>query len=94
MKSEADKMVGKAYDSAFGWSDDKIYCSELVWKIYKRAVGIELGKTDKLRNFNIDNKIVKAKLNERYQGKIPFDETVISPAAIFESNLLEKVFSN
>ncbi|MDB5284487.1 MAG: hypothetical protein JWO06_3562, partial [Bacteroidota bacterium] len=34
MKKCAEKFLGKKYDLYFEWSDDKIYCSELVWKIY------------------------------------------------------------
>lgn len=91
MKSEGYKFAGKNYDLAFGWSDDRIYCSELVWKIYKKALGIELGRTQKLKEFNLNNAIVRKKLEERYKGKIPYEETVISPAAIFESDYLETV---
>ena len=91
MKTEGYKFAGKNYDFTFGWSDDRIYCSELVWKIYKRALGIELGKTQKLKEFNLNNAIVRKKLEERYKGNIPYEETVISPAAIFESDYLETV---
>ena len=91
MKTEGYKFAGKNYDFAFGWSDDRIYCSELVWKIYKRALGIELGKTQKLKEFNLNNAIVRKKLEERYKGNIPYEEIVISPAAIFESDYLETV---
>ena len=68
-----------------------IYCSELIWKIYKRATGIELGKLQKLKDFDLTNETVKKKHKERYADKIPTDETVISPAAIFECDKLETV---
>jgi hypothetical protein len=42
----------------------------------------------------LTNEIVKKKMNERYGDKIPMDEIVISPAAIFYSELLMKVKSN
>jgi uncharacterized protein YycO len=38
------KFEGKPYDLYFEWSDDRIYCSELVWKIYKRALDLEVGE--------------------------------------------------
>ena len=66
-------------------------CSELVWKIYKEAVGIELGELQELKSFDLSNDIVKKKLQERYKGKIPLDEKVISPADIFESSHLVKI---
>jgi hypothetical protein len=90
LKEESKKFAGKSYDLAFGWSDEKIYCSELIWKIYKRGVDIEIGKLQKLGDFDLSSDIVKAKLKERYGNNIPMNETVISPASIFESELLVK----
>ncbi len=94
MKQYGEKQIGKNYDLYFEWSDDKIYCSELVWKIYKNALGVEIGKLQKLKEFDLSHPAVKEKLKERYGNKIPYEENVISPAAIFESPLLETVFSN
>ena len=90
MHSIGAEMRGKNYDLTFEWSDDRIYCSELVYKIYKRGAGIEVGKLQKLSEFDLSNPIVKAKLVERYGTKIPLDEPVISPGAIFtDTNLME-----
>lgn len=94
MKQIGDELKGKNYDLYFEWSDDKIYCSELVWKIYQRATGIELGKLQKLRDFDLTNDAVKEKMKERSGNNIPLDETVISPASIFNSTLLVTVASN
>jgi uncharacterized protein YycO len=94
MKREGNKLKGKNYDLTFDWSDDKIYCSELIWKIYQRASGIEIGKLEKLRDFDLTDKAVKKKLKERYGYKIPLDEIVISPSAIFDSELLMTIKSN
>ncbi len=90
MKTEANKFIGKNYDLTFEWDDERIYCSELVYKIYKRGAGIEVGKLQKLSEFDLSNPIVKAKVVERYGTKIPLDEPVISPGAIFtDTNLVE-----
>ena len=94
MKSEGEKFKGKNYDLTFESSDDKIYCSELIWKIYQRATGIEIGKLEKLSDFDLTNEAVKKKMKERYGDKIPTNEIVISPAAIFDSELLTTVKSN
>ncbi len=94
MKQVGDKFNGKNYDLTFEWSDDKIYCSELIWKIYQRATGIEIGKLEKLSDFDLTNEAVKKKMKERYGDKIPTNEIVISPAAIFDSELLMTVKSN
>lgn len=91
MKAAGEKFKGKDYDIYFGWSDNDLYCSELVWKIYKRGAGIEVGIPQKLSSFDLSNATVKQQLAERYGSNIPYNETVISPAAIFESNKLMTV---
>lgn len=88
MKNVGNKLLGKNYDLYFEWSNDKIYCSELVWKIYKEALNIEVGKLEKLSSFDLENEIVKSKMKERYGNKIPVNENVISPATIFDSDEL------
>jgi hypothetical protein len=88
LKSTGEKFKGKDYDIYFEWSDDRIYCSELVWKMYKEALDIEIGKLQALQTFDLSNDVVKSKMKERYGDKIPMDEEVISPVAMFDSDLL------
>ncbi|WMD20924.1 YiiX family permuted papain-like enzyme [Achromobacter seleniivolatilans] len=83
--------VGKPYDLVFAWSDDKIYCSELVWKIYQRTLGIQIGELAPLKRFDLSSPAVQAKMQERYGKNIPWDEPIISPAAMYESDLLATV---
>jgi hypothetical protein len=94
MKSVGNKFLNKDYDLYFEWSDEKIYCSELVWKIYKEALNIEIGRLEKLRDFNLDSPMVREKMNERYDDKIPLDEVVISPSSMFNSDKLKLVIEN
>ena len=88
MKQTGEQFKGKPYDIYFEWSDDKIYCSGLVWKIYKEAANIEIGQLEQLSDFDLSNDIVQAKMKERYGDNIPMDEKVISPAAMFNSDKL------
>ena len=94
MKSYGKIMNKKDYDLYFEWSDEKIYCSELVWKIYKNGANIELCKTKKLKDFNLDNPIVKSIMKERYGNKIPYNEAVVAPSQLYESELVETIFNN
>ncbi len=94
MKQVCTQFNGKSHDLTFEWSDEKIYCSELIWKVYKRAGGLEVGKLQKLSNFDLKSDVVKKIMKQRYGNKIPTNETVISPAAIFDSELLTTVKSN
>lgn len=79
---------GRPYDPAFEWSDRRIYCSELVWKLYQRALGIRIGELQRLRDFRLEDPAVRAKLRERYGKRVPLQEPVISPAAMHDSPLL------
>lgn len=94
MKQIGEGFLGKNYDGTFEWSDNRIYCSELIWKIYQRGAGIEVGKLEKLKDFDLNSAEVKSKLKERYGNQIPLEETVISPVSIFNSELLTTVASN
>jgi len=94
MKQAGKQFMGKDYDGTFEWSDERIYCSELVWKIYKTGAGIEVGKLKKLKEFDLSSEAVKAKLKQHYGNNIPMNEPVISPVAIFNSPLLVTVRSN
>jgi len=94
MKAEAQKFLGKNYDLTFEWSDAKIYCSELIWKIYQRGGGIELSAIEKLGDFDLSHPAVQAKMRERYGENIPLNEPVVSPAALFNSPLLYTIISN
>ena len=89
-----DKFRGKQYDIYFDWSDDKIYCSELIWKVYKMSTGLEIGRLQKLGDFDLTSAPVKKIMSKRYENNIPLNETVISPVSIFESNLLMTVMSS
>lgn len=91
LDQEAKRYLGKPYDLTFEWSDDRIYCSELVWKLYKSALGIELAPLAKLGSFDLTAPAVKAKLKERYGNRIPLNEPVIAPSAIFDSTFLTTV---
>jgi cell wall-associated NlpC family hydrolase len=82
---------GKPYDSFFGWGDDRIYCSELVWKVYREALGLNLAPLKRLKDFDLSDDRVQALMKQRYGRHIPLEEPVVSPSQLFESKLLEKV---
>jgi hypothetical protein len=86
------RFEGRHYDLYFEWSDDRIYCSELVWKIYKRALDIEVGELQTMGEFDLSDPLVRAKVRERFGESLPKNETVISPAAIFASDRLVTVY--
>lgn len=93
LRAEAAPFAGRRYDLTFEWSDQRIYCSELVWKIYQRALGLEIGALQQIRDFDLSSVAVRSKMHERYGEQVPLDEQVISPAAMFDSPLLVQVYA-
>ena len=93
MKKIGEKYLGKNYDSHFGWSNEKMYCSELVWKIYNEATGIEIGALKELKDFDLSFAESKKIIEER-KIKINPNEKVISPADMFDSDQLTTVYKS
>ncbi|WP_428224877.1 YiiX family permuted papain-like enzyme [Flavobacterium sp.] len=94
MKIYGKKLLHKDYDLYFEWSDDKIYCSELVWKIYEHGAHISLCPFKKLKSFDLSAPQVQQIMQERYGTKIPLEEQVIAPSQLAESEKLETIFDN
>jgi hypothetical protein len=92
MRAAGEQLAGRDYDPYFEWSDDRIYCSELVWKVYERGAGIELGERQTIAAFDLSHPAVQAKVKERYGERVPLDEIVVSPAAIFDAPDLATVY--
>ena len=91
MKTVGIKYKGKHYDTLFQWSDNKIYCSELIWKIYSQGADIELCPPEKFADFPISNPMVKKLIKERYGNKFDPSEQLVSPNALYKSKLLKEV---
>lgn len=87
----ARRFEGRPYDLTFEWSDNRLYCSELVWKVYHRALGIRIGRLQKLRDFDLTHPLVRQKMKERYGTRIPWNDPVISPAEMFASDRLVEI---
>jgi hypothetical protein len=85
LRAAGQPMLGHGYDLAFEWSDARIYCSELIWKVYDRGLHRQMGQLQQLRDFDLSHPAVQAKLRERYGAQLPLSEPVISPASIFSS---------
>lgn len=94
LRHAARAFLGRPYDLTFEWSDARIYCSELVWKIYQNGLGVKIGELQRLRDFDLSDGAVRAKMMERYGAAIPMDELVISPAAMFDAKKLVVIASD
>ena len=86
------KQIGKDYDSLFQWSDDTLYCSELVWKVYHEGAGLDLCKTKNFSAYFIEKPEVRAIIKKRYGNTpLPATEPVVAPSDLAESPLLKEV---
>jgi Permuted papain-like amidase enzyme, YaeF/YiiX, C92 family len=83
--------LGLDYDGHFLWSNNEMYCSELVFKLYKTA-GINLCELKKLEDFDLKSPIVQKELKRRYGNIIPLKEPVIAPVDLVYSPLLDTIY--
>lgn len=86
-----EQWLGKHYDAWFMWSDQEIYCSELVWKIYQRAAGVELAAPRPLGDFDLSGPVVQQVMQQRYGDRVPLQEPMVSPGDLFDSPFLVEV---
>ncbi|TGL56948.1 YiiX family permuted papain-like enzyme [Leptospira jelokensis] len=94
MKEYGNTLLGKHYDLYFEWSENRIYCTELVWKLYEKFTGLKLGELKTLKEFDLSSKPVQRLMKKRYGNKIPYSEPVISPVDMFDSKELKTVMEN
>jgi hypothetical protein len=93
MISYGKKQIGLKYDLKFKWDDKKMYCSELVWKIYDH-VGITLCETTKFSDYFVGGSEASKIVKRRYPSGLPLNEPVVTPVQLYDSDLLDLVFSN
>lgn len=76
------KYLGQAYDLEFKFNNGKMYCSELVWLVYKDQ-GIELCKPRKVSSFVL-TRIPKVKklMNKR---NISMDQYAVAPVDLYKA---------
>lgn len=82
-------QLGLHYDAQFRWDDTRMYCSELVWKLFEHA-GVTLCTPKHFRDYHLDEPSVKKMIEERYGSidQFPLDEKVVAPSDIAASPLL------
>jgi uncharacterized protein YycO len=93
MKAIGKRYIGRKYDKKFLWDDQDLYCSELVWKIYKEGANVQLGDPQYMIDLPVTSE--GKKILESILKKSIKDHTdpVISPARIFASVQLTTVDS-
>jgi len=91
---EGRRFEGLPYDTRFGWSDASLYCSELVWKTYHRALGVSLGRIQKLSDLDLSSGSADSLRDARLGGRPLPTDTLVTPASLHEDPRLETVVEN
>ena len=94
LKKAGARFNGLPYDSEFRWGDERIYCSELVWKMYAEGAGVRLCEPKPMRDHALGAPAVQQVMRERYGSTPPLDEPMIAPGALFDCPLLRTVAEN
>ncbi len=92
IKIKYAKYLGKSYDLAFKFDNGRFYCSELVYDIYQKQLGIELAEPRQVKDYLIlfTDRLPKLKRAMKRRG-ISKEQYAIAPVDIFNSNYLESV---
>ncbi len=94
LRQEGLRFQGLPYDIQFGWSDASLYCSELVWKTYHRALGLSLGRIQKLSDLDISTPAADSLRRSRLgDSPLPTD-TLVTPATLHADPHLQTIAEN
>jgi len=93
MFNYAKTQIGKDYDNKFQWSDKKMYCSELVYKVFVAGDRF-IGESKKFSDYNLNNNTVKLAIKKRYGNSINLNEMVVTPADIYNSPEIKVIYNN
>ncbi len=86
----AKTWLGRPYDIRYDLDDQKIYCSELIYKACQKATGETLGKLQKLGDLNW--KPYRKLIETIEQGPAPLARLMITPRSLSEATQLTKVY--
>jgi len=79
----ARTFLGRPYDIRYELDDEKIYCSELIFKAFKRVTGEDLGRLQTLGE--LDWQPYQAVIESIEGGPVPLDRTMITPRSLSEA---------
>lgn len=87
----AEQFLGLPYDNLYNWDDREFYCSELVYKAYRRGCGISLCDLKPVDAYSLGliDKETRDSLDPAFLRR-----QVVAPADLARSPLLKLVYSN
>ncbi|MEJ2610566.1 MAG: YiiX/YebB-like N1pC/P60 family cysteine hydrolase [Candidatus Thiodiazotropha sp.] len=90
--NESKKYLGLPYDIYFELDDEKIYCSEMIYKSFKDATQESLGALKKLKELNWEGH--REFIESIEVNGIPYEREMITPVDLSKASQLEKIYSN
>jgi len=91
-RTELEAHIGKPYDFKYELSEDKLYCSGLVYHAWMSSTGQEMGKLTRVGDMNW--KPYRATIEKYNNAPVPLDQQVISPIELSKAGQLEKVYNH
>jgi hypothetical protein len=86
----ARAYLGRPYDILYEFDDEKIYCSELVYKAFWAATGKPLGEAKPLGALNW--KPHEEFIKQTTGGELPLERIIITPVALSKAPELRKIY--
>ncbi|MCB9599036.1 MAG: hypothetical protein H6720_01550 [Sandaracinus sp.] len=84
---EGQRYLGRRYDARFEWGPRRLYCSELVYLVYERALGRTLVEPQTFGELVLTD--AARRLARRRLGRLPRStERVVTPVALARSEAL------
>jgi hypothetical protein len=83
--------LGRPYDARYRMDDEKIYCTELIFKAYQDASGEQLGKLVCLSDLNW--RPFQDTIQHFEGGPVPLDREMTTPKDMAHASQLQPVFS-
>jgi hypothetical protein len=84
--------LDRPYDIQYEWDDEKIYCSELIYKAVRDATGMELVEFRRLGDMKWEPH--EAFIRMIAGGILPLDRKMIAPGDLVMSEKVEIVYNN
>lgn len=93
LRAACKPFKSKPADRYFGWNDDELYSSELVWKVYQNGLGISLCPLRKLNTLSLGGEKVKPLITKKYGAAVPSTEYAVTITDIYSSPQLKLLYA-